>query len=1047
MFDRQWPKLYINTKTFVAKNPLLRGKVSCVSPLASAADSASAGFVNGWIAEMVLHRVYFNYVLCLVATCCANSFSVAGAADVGAGEPIRFESGIRPILDQRCSECHSAAVAESGLIVSTRDRLLQGGDAGPALVRGSADVSLLYKKIAAGEMPPDDPLSPEEISRIRAWIDGGALVEGESASSAALPTTDPFLESELLVKVFFAHCISCHGKWKQEGGLDLRTRQAMLKGGKSGPALVPGDPEGSLVYRRLLADEMPPKMSVLGDDNYVRRVSPDAIQLLKKWISAGAPSASQRPIDADPATGSMPGSWAFRPLRRVEPPRVKQAAQVRTPIDAFILAKLNEVGLELAPDASELTLLRRAYYDLLGLPPSPDEVVSYADDARPDKYERLIDRLLASPRYGERWGQYWLDGAGYADSHGKIDRDQFRPYMWRYRDYVIRSFNADKPYDQFICEQLAGDELVAEAGDAMPIDKQVESLIATGFMLTAADATDEAAFNFVPNRMGVVAEQLEIISTSIMATTLECARCHNHKFDPITQRDYYRVSAIFRSALDPYDWRLVSQTLYPRRLPLDRFYQRYVYHPGDVEPPELARVNQPLRDKIVALEHRLEARATELRAKLVSTTSIGDSATVATAENDRPSLGSLDGSSGVASKTLSSASSTSAMITIDQLAERDPDFKKERDAVRGELAAIRGQLIEPGVIHGVRDMGGEPTPVFQLRRGEAESPAYQVTPGVPLSLEKSTEPFAPAAFWAAANTSGNRLGFARWLTQSGHPLTSRVIVNRLWQHHFGEGLVATPGNFGNKGLPPTHPELLDWMATELVEQRWSLKAMHRLIMTSAVYRQSSAFDDRRLALDPDNARYSRFPLRRLDGEALRDAMLAASGRLDLTPFGPPDGVVRTPLGEVVPAQSNGSQRRSLYLAKLRLRPLTLLEQFDGAEMVPNCLRRTSSTVPTQALELQNGEFARECAVALAERVATEAGQSDEAQMRQIFLLAFGRCPTDEEQQSSRAAIQQLQAAWTRELAANTDRNQDPKQLAWQSFCTVVLNSPEFVYID
>lgn len=974
---------------------------------------------------------------------------IVHAAGEASDAPVWFETEIRSLLARRCGECHSTKVAESGLVVTTRDGLLHGGDSGPAVVRGSAEQSLLYQKIAAREMPPDKPLAPDEALRIRQWIDGGALTEGETAdtfSTSAVDATNPFLESEVLVKVFFTHCISCHGKWKQEAGLDLRSRQSMLKGGKSGPDVVPGNPEASLVYRRLVADEMPPKVSVLGDDNYVRRVSPDGIDLLRKWILAGAPAAADPSSDVGQGQGSIGGSWAFQPPHRPEPPRVERAAQERTPIDAFVLSKLEAIGLGLSPEAPELTLLRRAYYDLLGLPPSVDEITAYRGDTRPDKYERLIDRLLESPRYGERWAQFWLDGAGYADSHGKIDRDQFRPYLWRYRDYVIRSFNADKPYDQFLCEQLAGDELVVEAGSEMPVERQIESLTATGFLLTAADATDEAAFNFVPNRMGVLAEQIEILTSSLMATTFECARCHNHKFDPISQRDYYRLSAIFQAALDPYDWRLVSQTLYPRRIPLDKFYQRYIYQPGDSEPSELARVNGPLRDQVATLERRLESRADELRAKLPATatsgrpgTTLAGSSTAGAAVQSSPNEQAAD--------AAPARQPEAAMPSLEQLAASDANFKKELDAIRGEIASLRSQLVEPGVIQGVRDMGGAPTPVFQLRRGDPESPGYQVSPGVPRALEQSTEPFSPAAIGAKETTSGNRLGFARWLTQPGHPLTARVIVNRLWQQHFGDGLVSTPGNFGNKGLPPTHPELLDWLATELVEQRWSLKAIHRLIMTSAVYRQTSFIEERRRTLDPNNALLSRYPLRRLDGETLRDGMLAVSGRLDLTPFGPADGVVRTPLGEVVPGKATGTQRRSIYLAKMRLRPLTLIEQFDGAEMVPNCLRRTSSTVPTQALELQNSAFTRECAAALAQRVRIEAGDSPEQRLQHVYLVAYGRRPNDEELRMLMAAINKLQTSWSADAKNQAAPLRDPDQAAWEAICGVVLNSPEFIYVD
>jgi len=985
-------------------------------------------------------RVRGAYLRCYLA-----SIALGILNNVAGAEPlVRFEIDVAPILQNRCGECHGEESPESGLTTTSRDKLLLGGDAGPAIVPGLARDSLLFQKISEGEMPPDDPLSSDQIATIGRWIDQGALVEGESAKDAQ-HATNPFLESEVLVKVFLTHCTSCHGKSRQEAGLDLRTRDSMIRGGKSGPALVPGDPQASLLFQRLLADEMPPKVSALGDDNYVRRVGPDELALLEKWIGAGAPASPEESTQAGESTAAADEHWAFVCPQPIVPPQVRRSEQVRQPIDAFILSKLEAKDLDISVEATSSELIRRAYFDLTGLPPTPDEIATFLRDSRPDAYERLIDRLLESPRYGERWAQYWLDGAGYADSHGKIDRDQFRPYMWRYRDFVIRSLNADKPYDRFLTEQIAGDELAAEAGDAMPPKDRIEALIATGFLLTASDATDEAAFNFVPNRMGVVAEQLDIVSTSVMGLTMECARCHSHKFDPITQRDYYRWSAIFQAALDPYDWRIVSQTLYPRRLPLDRAYQRYIYEVDDVEPIELLRYNQPLRDRLARVDAQVAAQAQQARERIRQ----GDSQRSPLPADSEVAVANVAGSGGEPTREAGSQPTqppAAVDLAPEALAERDAEFKQQLEAARAEMAGVRAQLVEPMAIQGVRDLGGAPTPVFQLRRGEPQSPGLRVSAGVPPAFERSIAPYQPAAI-SGADTSGYRLGFARWLVQPQHPLTARVIVNRLWQHHFGVGLTPTPANLGRKGLPPTHPELLDWLATHLVRERWSLKSIHRLIMTSSVYRQTSRADDQRRAIDPDNALYSRFPFRRLDAEALRDAMLLASGQLDLTPFGPPDGVSRTPAGEVLPSQPAGPQRRSIYLAKMRLKPLTFLEQFDGAEMTPNCLERTRSTVPTQAFELLNSAFTDQCATALADFSRREAGADSQLRLMRIYLRLFGREPTAAETTSSLTALQELRDGWSDELRRRPDDRRDPDVLAWQSFCRVAFNSPEFLYVD
>lgn len=941
------------------------------------------------------------------------SLAMASAAQAGESAPL-FEPHVLGILTKHCGDCHIGDDAESSLAISSRDQLLTGGDSGPAIFPGSAERSLLIERIVAGEMPPEGPpLSDEELSALRNWIDAGAHVAGEGPSAQPNKQVSAVSEAEVLTRVFFTHCISCHGKWKQEGGLDLRTTESMKRGGKSGPAIIPGDGAASLVYKKILADQMPPRTSVLGESNYVRRVAVDDVARLKEWIDAGAPVDSAPPAASPaPSPGSEPEKptfWSFVPVKSPPLPDLV-GDDSPNPIDRFVKHRLGSAHLKLSPPASKLTLMRRAYFDLIGLPPSPEEVRTYLADDRPDAYERLVDRLLESPSYGERWAQHWLDAAGYADSHGKIDRDQFRPFMWRYRDYVIRSLNADKPYDQFLAEQLAGDEIVEQAGETLTASQQIERLIATGFLLTATDATDEAAFNFVPQRMGVVAEQIDILSTAVMGLTLECSRCHNHKFDPISQSDYYRFSAIFQSALDPYDWRIVSQVYHPARIPLDKAYQRYIYHPADAQPEELARFNNPLRARVAELEARLVAAESEARKRLVSN---GEAAV------DK--------------------------LTVDDLAAREPEFKRTLDSLRGEIAAANGQIISPGVILGVRDLGGDPTPAYLLRRGDPLAPGMQVRPGVPRWLEPIVGPYAPEKPSAASQSSGNRLALAQWLTGPEHPLTSRVIVNRIWQHHFGRGIVSTPGNFGAKGARPTDPELLDWLAYNFMTSGWSLKSLHRLIMTSDVYRQTSQPNDAQFDADPGNAYWSRFPYQRLDGESIRDSLLAVSGQLDGQMFGPPTMVSRLAEGEVVANASPGSQRRSIYMAKMRLRPLTLIEQFDGPEMTPNCLERTQSTVATQALQLYNSNFVRQSAASLAAIIAREAETPREQQVEEVYLRVFTRLPDDDERQLALDYLGKLEHEWARQLPP--EQAADACSRARETFCHALLNSPEFLYVD
>jgi mono/diheme cytochrome c family protein len=939
----------------------------------------------------------------LLVRSCVALFAAMAAGAASCNEP-----EVLPLLTSRCAECHGSELSENGLQVTSWKHLVTGGDSGPALSPGSASESLLFKRIAAGEMPPEHPLEAGEVEAVRAWIDSLP----RSLSPASDATAERVSVPAVMTRVFFTHCISCHGKHKQEAGLDLRTPESIRRGGKSGPAVVPRDPDGSLIIRRLIADEMPPKKNVLGDDNYVRRVAPDEIDLVRRWIAAGAPDEKATGDVNDEAPPARSDFWSFQPVKRPAVATVKQQRNVVTPIDSFIVAQLEPRGLSLSPPAEKLELLRRACFDLTGLPPTPAEVNEYLADNRPDAYERLIDRFLASPHYGERWAQHWLDGAGYSDSHGKIDRDQFRAYLWRYRDYVIRAFNADKPYDRFLTEQIAGDELVA-TGELASDAEQIEALIATGFLLTAADATDEAAFNTIAQRMGVVADQIDIFTSSVMGLTLECARCHNHKFDPITQQDYYRFSAIFQSAMDPYDWRIASQMYYPRRIPLDRCYQRYIYYPADKESPELARWN-----------NRFKPRIEELGAKLAALLKERQEAARAAGDAE------------------------SAKLDADQWAAKDPKFKERLEKLRSQLNSTKQQLIEPGVIDGLTDVGGEPTPVYQLRRGELNSPGERVAPGVPSTFDGLVAPYTITKPSADSQSSGNRLALARWLTDKNHPLTARVIVNRVWQHHFGQGLVATPGNFGAKGARPSHPELLDWLASELVDNGWSLKKLHKLIMTSAVYRQTSRVSGESTS-DSDNVLLSHFPMQRLDGESIRDAILAVSGQLDLTPYGPPEEVERTPEGEVVDPGA-GSRRRSIYLRRMRLKPLTVIEQFDGPDMVPNCLGRTQSNVPTQALELYNSDFVRSAATAFAKELLKEKVPGEPA-VREVYIRAFGRPPNPGELQQALSGLGDLRDAWGKEAAietaANNERKANLDKLALATFCHAVLNSPEFIYVD
>ncbi|MBV8818754.1 MAG: DUF1549 domain-containing protein, partial [Acidobacteriaceae bacterium] len=458
-----------------------------------------------------------------------------------AADTTKFQTDVLPILQKNCIGCHGGAKPQAGLSLQSIEDLLHGGQSGPAVRPGKPDASLVIEKLVSKKMPPTpEKLSDAEIARIRQWI-------GESTEFA------PPTEADVL-PIVQMRCVVCHGKRKQEGGLDLRTLAGQMKGGKSGPAVVPGNPDASLMMKRITSGEMPPPKLLV--EYFVRPPSSDEVEVLRKWIAGGAkPAPAQTAVrEQRPITEKDRSHWAFQAPKRPAVPGVAHADLVRNPLDAFLLAKLEQKNLSYNAPAKKLTLLRRATLDATGLPPTPQEIDAFLADNRPDAYERLVDRLLASPHFGERWARFWLDAAGYSDSEGIIDEDLIRGNAWRYRDYVIRSLNEDKPYNQFLTEQIAGDELVdyRHAGTITPDMRG--KLVATGFLRQVPDGTYSPANGSVPERVNVIADEIEVLSSSVMGITLGCARCHDHKYDPLRQRDYYRLSAVLQTAYDPYDW-------------------------------------------------------------------------------------------------------------------------------------------------------------------------------------------------------------------------------------------------------------------------------------------------------------------------------------------------------------------------------------------------------------------------------------------------------------------------------------------------------------
>ena len=928
-----------------------------------------------------------------------------------------------PVFQQHCTACHGEASTQAELDLRSLDAALRGGTSGPAVIAGDSAGSLLVAKLVSGSMPMGgERLAPSEIEVIRHWID-----EDLPASKVARAVT----ERDVL-PVFQMRCVTCHGKRRKEAGLDLRTRASRLRGGESGPAVIPGDPEGSLALQRVLAGEMPPPHMLM--EFNVRPPGSKEVETLKAWIAGGA-----RP---DPESQAESGSlvsdedrsfWSFRPPERPALPEVSDTGSVFNPIDTFVVARLEHEGLGYAPEASRETLLRRVYLDLIGLPPSPDEAIRFLNDDSPEAYQHLVDTLLDSEHYGERWAQIWLDLAGYADSEGIIDEDRIRENAWRYRDYVVRALNSDKPYDEFLTEQIAGDELW-DYRDLEEVTQQtVDRLAATGFLRMASDPTYSFANASLGEKLAVVADQLEILSSSVLGLTVGCARCHDHKYDPIPQRDYYRLSAVLHTAFDPYDWVDPTERLLDVALEDER--------------RTASDHNDPIEARIEELESAWTSRTDEFRRNGVK--ALAEELPESVSQDLLGVLDTPRSERNEIQKYLATKFRDILEIRDGELTQRFPELAEEAEEFQESVAALKKTLVPKPRIRAAYDMGGEPSAVYLLRRGEPQSVGERVYPGSPEVFDKAIEPLSVHAT-RPAETSGNRTALARWLTQTEHPLTSRVIVNRIWLNYFGRGIVSTPENFGKTGARPSHPRLLDWLATELVRSGWSLKHLHRLIVTSRAYRQSSRIPDAARSGDPQNMLLSRMPLRRMPAEILYDSILRSGDRLDSTQFGPPTGVVVLPGGETVAEKTRGGWRRAVYTLRRRSTPVTLMDTHDLPQLSPNCTERSRSTVATQALQLENGTLARSVAQYLAGRLVDRFPDDTAQWVEQLYLRLYARRPTGDETTAALQDLTRLRREWYAQLGEQDDaapRRLTSKWHALGSLAHAMLSSNEFAFID
>ena len=780
---------------------------------------------------------------------------------------------------------------------------------------------------------------------------------------------------ERIFPVLQAHCAACHTGSNANNGLSISALDDLLRGGKRGPAILPGQAANSRLIQ-FLRGEQSPRMPLGGS-------LPDSlVTSLAAAIDAMTPVAK-----IDPSRSSH-AEWLFQKPKPPVVPAVQRREWVANPIDAFVLARLEAKNLAPSPPAGPRALLRRVYFDLIGLPPTPDEVQTFLSDSSPPAYEKVLDRLLADPRYGERWARHWLDLVRYAESDG-FAIDSERPTAWRYRDYVIRSFNNDKPYDLFVKEQIAGDEL--QDRRANPEDRP-ERLVALGFLRMA---TWEADANFKTQlRQDFLNEITSATSSVFLGLTVGCARCHDHKYDPVPQRDFYRLQAFFAAT---------------------RIDERPAAFREPENPSLMKRLARQYEDEAEAAGEEFKKLEEELKRKYIQAKNLqpDDKA----AEEFRRAL-----------RDAKDATYTEQERKSHQAA-RDLQRRLSEAAPRYRPMAYSVSEVVPPHVPAVADTS-------VLAGGELANKGRKVEPGFLTCILGGEE---PAKIPFAGGSSGRRSALADWIASPNHPLTARVMANRIWQHHFGEGLARTPSDFGLNGGRPSHPELLDWLAAQFIEKKWSIKSLHKLMLLSNTYRQSTGGPDaaRSAEMDPDNRLLWRMNWLRLESEVLRDSILALSGRLEKSAGGPgvflhlPDDVAGGfEFFKWFPSAEKDQLRRTIYTFQRRSVAMPMMEVFDAANMSESCARRSATTVAPQAFTLLNGDFTNGEARHFAQRVIESAGTDPDRQVDRAFWLALSRPPSARE-------MEQAQRMWA----------QFAPQDALTRLGVVLFNLNEFLYLE
>lgn len=852
---------------------------------------------------------------------------------------------------------------------------------------------------------------------------------------AAEPPGEVTFESHVR-PILKANCFHCHGEeGKAEGKLDLRLARLLVQGGENGPSIVPGQPDQSSLVKRITSGEMPP-----GE----KKLTAKQIDVITRWVAGGAKTA--RPEPESPPAGDFTDEersfWSFQPIQNPAVPVVQNVAQVQSPVDQFLLAKLESRQWNFSAEADRLTLVRRLSFDLHGLPPSPDTIDRFVNEPAPDAVERLLDELLASPHYGERWARHWLDVAGYADSDGYTETDPVRTYAFKYRDYVIRSFNTDKPFNQFIVEQLAGDELIPLPYENLSADS-ADKLAATGFLRMAPDGTASGVPDLKAASNDVISETIKIASTSLLGLTVGCAQCHNHRYDPIAQADYYRFRAVFEPAFDTRSWRSPPARLINLWNSDQKLAAKVLgdaeFKLGEQRGRELdAIVNEVFEREVKKLPEATQPLARQARATAADKRTPEQQQIL----KETPSLNVDRGS-----------------VYLYEAA-RVAEFNKRWEE---RIAEVRSLRPKDDFVPSLTEVPGQIPPTHLFYRGEINQPKQEVKPGE-LAILSGTVPVDVPLDDPGLPTSGRRLAYARTLTSGQHPLLTRVLVNRFWMHHFGKGIVATPSDFGYLGERPTHPELLDWLATRFMNDGWNLKRFHRLLLASTVFCQQSVRRPEIDAADPDNRLLARMSVRRLQAEEIRDSILGCAGTLSDKMYGTASPVAPDDVGQIIvglpdrdlaggpinQGKTLGEDefRRTIYIQVRRSMPLGMLEPFDMATLSPNCELRPVSTVAPQALLMMNNGLVIRQAEKFADRVRRTAGDDMLAQVTFAWSTAFSRPPTSQQQADAFDFVgQQIQQISARIPADQADRNAQAAQQALASFCQALLSANSFLYVD